>query len=234
MAVAVDYVNNAGSANNTGQTFSMTLAAGATLLIIGQGERVAPSAAPSWNGSSTGVTLAVSGTCSSGAAYLYYLANPTTGTHNVVTTNASGWNSPGAISFTGASTTITYTNSVTNGTSTTTPSSTCTSTTSSIVVDYINHNQGSALTATGSGQTKKWGTQTANGIAMSTTTGASTTTVSYSVAGANVWCMALLSVDVGASSSQVKSADSTVVASIKSWDGTTIAGVKSASSVANS
>lgn len=220
MALAYDFSNNAGSANNTGQTFSMTLAAGATLLVIGQGERVAPSAAPSWNGSNTGVTLGASGTCSSGAAYLYYLANPTTGTHNVVTTNSSGWNSPGAISFTGASTTITNTNSVTNGSSSSTTSATCTSTTSSLVVDYVNHNQGATMTATGTGQTKRWGTQTANGIAMSTTTGAATTTVSYSTSGANVWCQALISVDqAGGSSSSIKSADGVVLANIKSADG---------------
>lgn len=198
MALAFDTTNNAGSLNNTGATFSLTLAAGATMLVIGQGERVPPSATPSWNGSSVGVTLADNGTCASGNAYLYYLANPTTGTHNVITTNASGFNSPGAISFTGASTTVTNVNHVTNGGSTTTPSGTCTSSATSLVVDYTNDNQGELLTATGTGQTKRWSTQVANSIAMSTTTGAASTTVSYSHAVANVFCMALMSVDEAA------------------------------------
>lgn len=195
MALAVDTFNNAGSANNTGQTFALTLAAGANLLVIGQGERIAPSAAPSWNGSNAGVTLAVGAGSAGVRSYLYYLANPTTGTHNVVTTNGSDWNSPGAISFTGASTTITNTAQVDSGASSNNFSSTCVSSVGSIVVDYTNNGQGEVMTATGSGQTRRWETHVANGIAMSTTTGATTTTVGYSQSTPNAWSMALMSID---------------------------------------
>lgn len=199
MAVAIDTFNNSGSANSTGSTFALTVSASATIMIIGQGERVAPSAAPSWNGSSTGVTLSDNGTCLSGKAYLYYLANPTSGTHNVVTTNSSGFNSAGAITFTGSATTITNHNNVSSGSSTLTPSGTCTSSATSLVVDYLNQNAGSAvISATGTGQTLKWETHVANNCAMSVTTGASTTTVSYLIGSANVFCMALVSVDAGA------------------------------------
>ncbi len=232
MAVAVDFVNNAGSANNTGQTFSMNLAAGATLLIIGTGERVPPSATPTWNGSSTGVTQIASASISSGEARLYALANPTTGTHNVSVTNASGWNSPGAISFTGASTTITNSNNVTGASSSTT-TGTCTSTVGSIVVDYSNNNQGATLTATGTGQTRRWETHVANGCAMSTTDGAATTTVTYTQTGSNTFCMALLSVDVAAATSNIKTFDGIARASIKTIDGTAIASVKTWDGITN-
>ena len=192
MAVTFD-TSSMGTCGNvaTDVTFSHTCAANATMLIVGCGERGIPSGVTYGGVAMTSATGAF-GNGGSNNGDIYYLLNPPTGANNVVVSHSSGQITAIAMSFIGAGG-ISAATTATG--SSTTPSITLASAATSIVVDWVNHNQGSILTATGSNQTRQQHNEQANAVAGSTTTGVASTTVSYSCVGSNAWSIGALSVD---------------------------------------
>ena len=195
--MAVTYDNNTsgiGGVASTSVTFSHTVGATANMLVVGAGERGTPSGV-TYNGTSmTALGAFNNGVNNNGN--LYYLANPTTGANNVVESHSIGYSTVGATSLIGASTTIGNYNTATGNS--TTPSVTVTSTTNSIVVDHVIHNQGNALTVTGTNQTSRYAYTQANAVAGSTMLGTASTVPAWTCTGSNVWSMGAVSVDAGA------------------------------------
>lgn len=190
MAVTVGNITaSSGGVASTGVTFAHDN--NGDMLIVGAGERGTPSGV-TYNG----VAMTALGAFNNGVSNngnMYYLSAPTSGSNNVVESHSIGYSTVGATSLIGASDTIgTY--GTGSGTSTT-PSKAISSAVTSIVVDHCIHNQGAILTATGTGQTRRYNLEQANAVAGSTTTGAATTTVSYSCVGSNVWSIGCVSVD---------------------------------------
>jgi len=172
--------------------------------------------------------------------YFYGLANPTTGTNDIVytrgsTTSVCGF---GAVNLTGA-------------TQTTSPidaSNTANSTGTSIGISLTTVADNTAVLVMAGGQDPiaastnltEQATDSSFDAALisrSTTfpkTPAGATTYTTTFGSGNNGCIAISIAPVSASSSSIKSADGVTLANIKSWDGVVIASVKSASGVANS
>jgi len=175
----------------TNVSFSHTCAANATLLIVGCGERSVVSGV-TYNGVAMTSATGAFNNGASNNSNIFYLLNPATGTNTVVVSHSSGATVAIAMSFIGAGSISGATTATGNST---TPSVTITSTTNSLVADWVNHNQGAILTATGTGQTRQQHLEQANAVAGSSTTGAASTTVSYSCVGANLWSIGAVSID---------------------------------------
>ncbi len=100
-AIARDVHDKVAGGVDTGKTLSLNIASGAVLFCLTYAEN--NSAACSWNG--TSMTKIVTATNS--ANYwltVFFLGNPTSGTHNLVSSNTSVYNSLYGVSYTGAST----------------------------------------------------------------------------------------------------------------------------------
>lgn len=181
--------SSSGGAASTSVTFSHTNAG--DYLVVGAGERGTPSGC-TYNG----VPLTLGNTFGNGSANngkQYYMIAPPVGTYNIVESHSSGYSTVEAISLTNASQTAPATAGSNTGNSTAT-SGTIASVVGGLVVDHAIHNQGSILTATGTGQTRRAHLEQANAVAASTTTGAASVTVSYSNVGANDWSIGMLAI----------------------------------------
>lgn len=191
MASVGNISSSSGGVASTSVTFSHNN--NGNMLIVGAGERGTPSGV-TYNGV-TMTGLAAYGNTTTNNCRIYYLPNPASGANNVVESHSSGYSVVGATSIIGASPVIgAFASSTGNST---TPSVVVASAIGSIVVDHCNHNQGNVLTATGTGQTRRYRLEQGNAVAGSTTVGASTTTVSYSCTGANLWSIGAVSVNAG-------------------------------------
>lgn len=193
--MAVNYnttTSSSGGVASTSVTFAHTVPVGG-VLVVGAGERSAPSGC-----TFNGIAMTSLGTFNNGASNngrMFWIGSQGDGVaHNVVESHAEGYSTVGASSATGTSTSSAPT-LVTNTGSSTTPSVVVTSSADSLIIDHCIHNQGTILTATGTGQTRRYNLEQANAVAGSSTTGAASRTVSYSCVGSNSWSIGAVSLD---------------------------------------
>lgn len=106
MAIARDIHGNDGNTTDSGKTTSITLGGTANILIVGSFSGVNdPSAPPTWNGVSMGAAVVTNSNVDTDELHIYFMANPATGTHNLVTSfPASTNNTTFWASYSGAST----------------------------------------------------------------------------------------------------------------------------------
>lgn len=227
MAIAFDTSGAAQSA--TGSEFtctlSLTVASGASLWVgVSNANASGDAATVTWN-TTEALTKAVSRTPGGFTTdALWYLANPTPGTHNIVATFSSLCESTViAISLTGTDASPLGATASNGGTATSGSTSVTTTTDNSVVVDMITVNGNQALTATGSGQTIRQ--DFAHNVSSGWEDGASTmtTTTAGSYAPAYSWSPSRIWNQVAV---EVKAATTSGPANLKTWDGLAKASVK--------
>lgn len=155
MAIAVvDTGGKPGAGSGTSDTISVTLSSGCTMLIlVFGGDEAANVSGVTWNGVSC--TSAVAKTCTGAGMSIWYLANPSSGTHNVfyAHNNNRQWNFTYA-TFSGSATTI-GANASDNGYTTSSCTVTTTGTGNGYCVDgVVNQANRSDLCTEGASQTR--------------------------------------------------------------------------------
>ena len=161
--VAIDSSSSSSGSNVSSLTWSHTVSGANRLLVVGISRRAYGSVSVS-SATYNGVALTNSGSVQAGSgdfsrSEIWYLANPNTGTNNIVVTLSGGndWIEAGAMSFTGVNQTTPLGAFASNsGTSGTSASVNVSSATGDIVIDTLTFWNASLDATKGASQTLRW------------------------------------------------------------------------------